>query len=160
MGIYWADVQLYPSGDMRITKEVTLMDISSNKVQHFVFKPPFPQHLLTQKDLKTSNYIHSVLGVLHWSVGIQSLAELATAVPMKSVLICNGSEKVSLLKQLMPHVHAVFNVDVSCSHLSHCDTCAFPVQHKLCSHSNCMKLNKYFNLYFFGYQTVCGEGNS
>ena len=160
MGIYWADVQFYPSGALRITKEVTLVDISNKKVQHFVFKPPFPQHLLSQKDCKTSHFIHSVLGVLHWSVGIQSLAELATAIPTKSVLLCNGSEKVSLLKQLMPHVHTIFNVDVSCSLFTHCDTCSFPVKHKLCSLSNCMKLNKYFNSYLIGCQTVWGEGNN
>ena len=108
MGIYWADVQFYPFGAMRITKEVTLMDIATDEVHHFIFRPPFPLDLLDHKDFRSANFIHSVLGVLHWSVGIQSLAELTAAVPMKSVLLCNGSEKVVLFKQLMPHVHSVF----------------------------------------------------
>ena len=156
MGIYFADVQFYPSGAMRITKEVTLVNIGTNQVHHFVFKPPFPLDELDQKDYRSSNYIHSVLGVLHWSVGIQSLAEL-TVISPKSMLICNGNEKVSLLKQLMPHVHAVVNVNVSCANMSNENICTFPVHHKLCSHSNCMKLNKYFNSYLFLYQTVRGE---
>ena len=132
------------------------MDIATDEVHHFVFRPPFPLDLLDHKDFRSANYIHSVLGVLHWSVGIQSLTELTTSIPAKSVLLCNGTEKVSLFKQLMPHVHAVFNVDISYGTMPSENSCTFPVHHKLCSHSNCMKLNKHFNSYFFVYTSFWG----
>ena len=145
MDIYFVDVQFYQHENQHIVKEATLYPITTpENYQHFVFKSPFLFASFSSKDKKTNHFIYSVLGVLHWSAGIQSLSDFCDAIPPNSIILCNGQEKVQSLIKLLPHVSRIFNIFVSFNKIDCSILCNYPAQHKQCSYTNCLKMMEFF----------------
>jgi len=119
-------------------------------IKHFVFKPSFPLHMLSVKDLKTVNYVHRNLGVVHWSTGEDDVSDFTNSLPAASIILCNGLEKSLLLKSIFPLCQLV-NANIAISNLElttpPSDTATIIGcfhRHKLCSLIRVYQLYKYF----------------
>jgi hypothetical protein len=111
--LYIIDIQYYPFGERKILKEAAIMHlIHPLQVKHFAFRAPFPFHWLSPKDVKSSNYLCNVLGLLHWNEGSQEESDFTTSMPSGSIILCNGLEKSLFLQSLFP-LCKVVNVNLS-----------------------------------------------
>lgn len=117
--LYIVDVQYYHlQQQQKVVKEATCMSLLQPLVmKHFVFQPPFPLHSLSAKDLRTVNYVHQNLGVVHWSVGDSVISDFTNSLPAASIILCNGAEKSLLLKSILPLCQLV-DVNIAFSNLS------------------------------------------
>ena len=144
MPFFLVDFQYYPSGDDRVLKEATLLDIASKKRHHYTFKSPISLDQLSKKDRCTAYYIHNHLGVLDWSCGRDSIEDFIHSIPGNSVLMCNGGEKMSILRRILPHIYHIIDMQIVLP-ADKKQSCSFPADHSLCSMTNVCKLYDYFN---------------
>jgi hypothetical protein len=148
--LYIVDIQYYLHGTMKILKEACILPVMRPlESAHFAFKPPFPMHQLTAKDLTTVNYIHRYLDSLHWNEGLHTQEEFLDKLPNGCVILCLGLEKSLFLQSLLPLCN-ILNVNVSFGNLqqqqSVCLHCPFR------KHAQCAFLRAY-QLYM--YVTSC-----
>lgn len=59
-----------------IIKELAFFDISTNVVNYFLFKPPFPFRLLNSKSSRTNRWITRHLNHITWDEGFTQYKEL------------------------------------------------------------------------------------
>lgn len=127
--------------------------LRSLHAKHYTFKAPFPLHKLSIGELKTVNYAHQQLGVLHWCEGENTITDFVASIPAASILLCNGLEKSLLLQSLLP-LSQVVNVNIALNNLivtmpsdhhHHHDTpvISCPHHHKLCSLTRVCQLFEY-----------------
>ena len=155
--LYVVDVQYYQLRHQKVLKEATCMPLMlrSLHVKHYTFKAPFPLHTLSVGELKTVNYTHHKLGVLHWCEGENTISDFVASIPAASILLCSGLEKSLLLQSLLP-LSQIVNVNIALNNLTatmsnhhhhHHHTpvisCPYHHHHKLCSLTRMCQLFEY-----------------
>jgi hypothetical protein len=143
--LFIVDIQYYTCGGTNVLKEATVLPVAQPlHYTHFVFKPPFPLHRLSTKDMKTVNHVHKRLGNLHWNEGHNTNEEFVSVFTSGTVILCNGSEKTLLLQGLLPQC-IVTNINIRFSNLSlSSPSIICPVRnHRQCSLLRSYQLNMY-----------------
>lgn len=107
--LFLVDVQYYTSRECKVLKEACIMPLSLQhaRMNHFVFKPPFPLHKLSARDARTANYLHFTRGMLHWNHGSQEENEFINSFPPGAVVLCSGQDKSLLIQSLLPMCHVM-----------------------------------------------------
>lgn len=80
------------------------------------------------------------------------MQDFLQSIPGNSIVLCNGSEKATLLKRLFPHVYHVYDLQLALPRGN--DVCSFPASHSLCSYANVQNLFNYFTTENSEYETI------
>lgn len=107
--IYFADLQGFISDihlNTFILKELCFMRMNREKVNHFIFRPPFPHTRLTSSAKKQSLYLTSFVHGFHWQTGFVDYSEILNCIePLlllepNAIVYVKGEQKVKWFKEL------------------------------------------------------------
>ena len=97
------EVQSYRGNNNEyIVKELAILDLSTDVVNYFLFKPPFPLEYLDSKSLKTYNWLFNYFHHIPWHEGFTPYGELKNILnhycSQYELIYTTGLEKANWLK--------------------------------------------------------------
>ena len=136
------DIQYYPVNGTHFIKEASVLSLTSERYQHFVFKHLIPWYDLSAKDRKTARFISEELGCIHYNCGMDVLQDFIDTISRDALIIVNGHVKKKVLRILFPH-NRIVDLKIPFYSLTCSKKCSFPYYHTQCSLTNCLKIQSF-----------------
>lgn len=136
-----------------VFKEVSIIDLSSQKITHFFLKPPFSYKRLTSSEQKTVKYCETFLHKVKWFAGnsyMKDLYSFLSTIPSSSTIYTKGKQKVDLLYKILSRCNILDLEDFECPVITKISNignnqCPLPFHHNIlnCSYIKVISFAKH-----------------
>jgi len=133
------------NNDKFLVKELAILDLSSNVLYHFLFKPPCSFNSLNSKARRTNRWVTNYFSRINWLDGFISYSKFDSIMyrfcSKFKTIYTNGEEKRAWIQMFT--TSKVVNYPISKEFLASKDVCCLAVANEKHANSNCAIKNAY-----------------
>jgi len=133
------------NNDKFIVKELAILDLSTNVLYHFLFKPPYSFNSLNSKARRTNRWVTNYFSRINWLDGFISYNKFDSIMyrfcSKFKTIYTNGEEKRAWIQMFT--TSNVINYPISKDFLASKDVCCLAVANEKHANSNCAIKNAY-----------------